>query len=70
MLRAARVRAAGADETLKSLFTRALARELGFSAVKQRGELPVIASQAPGASRITPEQLEQILADDDAMGSA
>lgn len=65
LVRAARVRAAEGDETLKELFTRALAKELGRAARPVRRELPVIASTAPGRSRVSPEELEQIMADDD-----
>ena len=66
LVRAARVRAAESDETLKELFTRALNNELKQGAPKARGALPVVGSRRPGASTLTPEELEQILADDDA----
>ena len=65
LVRAARVRAAKDDETLKELFTRALRRELGRPVRGERRELPVVASRRPGVSTLTGEQLAQILADDD-----
>lgn len=65
LVRAARVRAAESDESLKELFTRALAKELGRADSRPRGRLPVIASKAPGRSRITPEELARILIDED-----
>ena len=68
LVRAARVRAAEGDESLKELFTRALANELGRTELRHRGQLPVIASKAPGRSRITPAELERSLIDDDVAG--
>ncbi|WP_460831197.1 hypothetical protein [Nocardioides hungaricus] len=65
LVRAARVRAAESDETLKDLFTRALTRELGASATKRRGELPLIQSKRRGTVKIGPDELEQALIDDD-----
>lgn len=64
LLRAARVRAAESDESLKDLFTRALTKELD-SAGRVRRELPVIGSSRPGRSSITPDELEQILSEGD-----
>lgn len=65
LVRAARVRAAASDESLKELFTRALTKELDRAARKQRRKLPVIGSSRPGRSSITPAELEQVLSDDD-----
>lgn len=65
LVRAARVRAAEADETLKELFTRALTRELHQQTGKKRRELPLIDSARPGGSTMTPEQLEELLDGDD-----
>ncbi|MDQ6526239.1 hypothetical protein RB608_21650 [Nocardioides sp. LHD-245] len=65
LVRAARVRAAEGDETLKDLFARALARELGGAGTKRRGELPLIASKRRGMVETSPEELEQTLIDDD-----
>jgi hypothetical protein len=70
LVRAARVRAAQSDETLKELFTRALTHELERQPRKTRRALPVVGSRRPGASTVTAEELEQILADDDAEDSA
>lgn len=65
LVRAARVRAAESDETLKELFTRALTRELRTSTTKRRGELPLIQSARRGSLKISPGELEQALIDDD-----
>ncbi len=65
LVRAAKVRAASQDETLKELFTRALTRELAPDARRERRTLPVIASRRPGHSTLTPEALEVVLNDDD-----
>jgi hypothetical protein len=65
LVRAARVRAAESDETLKELFTRALSRELGGLTRKRRGELPLIPSKRRGSVQISPEELEQALIEDD-----
>ncbi|MBB2893002.1 hypothetical protein [Flexivirga oryzae] len=65
LVRAARVRAAEGDETLKELFTRALTRELQGSKAKQRGELPLIRSTRRSSVQISPAELEQVLIDDD-----
>ena len=69
LVRAARVRAAESDESLKELFTRALANELGRAPRRARRALPVIGSSRPGASVITAEQLGEALeiADADAL---
>ncbi len=64
LVRAARVRAAESDETLKELFTRALTRELGSPTTKRRGELPLIGSSRRGTVQISPSELEQALIDD------
>lgn len=64
LVRAARVRAAEGDETLKELFTRALTRELGGHG-KKRGELPLIRSRRAATVTISPEQLSDSLLQDD-----
>lgn len=63
-MRAARVRAAESDETLKDLFTRVLTRELGGPS-KKRGELPLIRSRRVATVTISPEQLSDSLLQDD-----
>lgn len=65
LVRAARVRAAESDESLKDLFTRALTKELGRPVRKARRDLPVIGSHHPGRSTITAAELAQIQSDDD-----
>lgn len=65
LVRAARVRAAESDESLKELFTRALTRELSGTATKRRGELPLIRSRRRGSVEISGDELEQALVDDD-----
>lgn len=65
LIRAARVRAAESDETLKDLFTRALTNELHRRPRGASKSLPVIRSRQPGASSLTPEQLADALAADD-----
>lgn len=65
LVRAARVRAAESDETLKEIFTRALTRELASPTTKRRGELPLIGSRRRGTVQIGPGDLEQVLIDDD-----
>jgi hypothetical protein len=65
LVRAARVRAAEGDETLKELFTRALTRELGGSRRRPRGELPLIPSTRRRSVQLSPEELERALIEDD-----
>lgn len=65
LVRAAKVRAAASDETLKDLFTRALSRELGRTS-RQRGELPLIATERRGTVDLSPGDLDSALADEDA----
>lgn len=65
LIRAARVRAAATDESLKELFTRALTKELGRPVGRTRRELPVIGLPRSDRSSITPAELEQVLSNDD-----
>lgn len=65
LIRAARVRAAEGDETLKELFTRALTRELSAQHSRRRGDLPLIRSRRAETVSISPAQLTDALAEDD-----
>lgn len=64
LVRAARVRAAESDETLKELFTRALTRELSAAPARRRGSLPLIRTRRTATVRITPSELADALKDD------
>lgn len=59
LVRAARIRAAERDETLKELFERALTKELG-RAPRVRGPLPVVTSSRPGTLRLTNEMIADL----------
>lgn len=68
LLRAAKAKAATSGESLKVLFARALAREVGFPLAEGRTgsvEYPLIRSRRTGTD-FTNEQLEGILSADDA----
>ncbi|GAB97977.1 hypothetical protein BJY21_000261 [Kineosphaera limosa] len=68
LMRAAKAKAATAGESLKVLFERALARELGLPPSEEHPrdvEYPLIRSRRT-APDLTNEQLDDILADDDA----
>ena len=63
LLRAAKARAAERGDALKTLFTRAVTRELGQSAKTDRSQPPVwplIASARKGAVRLTNDDLARI----------
>jgi len=63
LLRAAKARAAERGEALKTLFVRAVSRELGRSASGARDEpvaWPLISSRRKGAVRLTNDDLARI----------
>lgn len=69
LLRAAKAEAAARGETLKEFLTRAVAHELGSTAVttkRTRVELPLVGSARPGAVDITNAGIEAIFAAEDA----
>lgn len=71
LMRAAKARSAERGESLKSLLTRAVAAELGMSAVSARKpagrvQLPLLASSKRPRLRITNRFLEEALAAADA----
>jgi hypothetical protein len=69
LMRAAKAQAAERGEALKSLFTRAVTRELGRSAPavrEERAVWPLIASKRKGQVRLTNDDLARIDAGDEA----
>jgi hypothetical protein len=70
LMRAAKARSAESGESLKALLTRAVAAELGTSAVRRgssaRVSLPLFGSADGARVQVTNEALERALAGDDA----
>jgi hypothetical protein len=68
LLRAAKIRAAERGETLKELFSRAVANELGFHvyAERQRVELPIVGAAGEPTVEFTNADIEDVLAAEDA----
>lgn len=71
LMRAAKARSAESGESLKSLLTRAVAAELGTSAVRRgasaRVSLPLFGRADGARVHVTNEALERALAGDDAV---
>lgn len=67
LMRAAKAKAATAGESLKALFERAIAREVGrpTAGAERVIEYPIIRSQRVGAD-FSNDELAEILADDEA----